>query len=273
MNRLLNLIREPLVLYFLLGVLLFFLYERTSTYIERNNKRIYVSQSQVAMLVETYAKTWNRPPDNDELDALINDFIMDEIFYKEAVDMGLDKTDLTVKRRLRQMMEMMMDDFATIYPSEDQLRNYLAEHPEKFRQNDRISFRQLYFSMEKKEEAVQLLSRLHVSERAADDYAGGLLLLSEYYEKEFKFEVDKAFGTYFTTKLFELETGSWTGPLESPFGWHLVYIFEKLEGEVPDLEDIWDQVEREWTVERKKEIKEEQYRIMREQYKIFVEEQ
>jgi parvulin-like peptidyl-prolyl isomerase len=70
-----------------------------------------------------------------------------------------------------------------------------------------------------------------------------------------------------------LRTGSWTGPLESPFGWHLVYIFEKLEGEVPDLEDVWDQVEREWTVERKKEIKEEQYRIMREQYKIVVEEQ
>jgi hypothetical protein len=273
MKRLLNLIREPLVLFFLLGFLLFFLYERTSAYVERNNKRIYVSQARLAMLEESYTKTWNRPPGNDELNALINDFIMDEIFYKEAVAMGLDKTDLTVKRRLRQMMEMMMDDFATIYPSEEQLRVYLAEHPEKFRRDDRISFRQLHFSMEEREEAVQLLSRLQVSESAAEDYAGGLLLLSEYYEQEIKFEVDKAFGPYFTTKLFELETGSWTGPIESPFGWHLVYIFEKLEGEVPDLEDIWDVVEREWSVERKNEIKEEQYRILREQYKIVVEEQ
>ena len=84
MKRLLNLIREPLVLFFLLGFLLFFLYERTSTYIERNNKRIYVSQSQVAMLAESYAKTWNRAPGNDELDALINDFIMDEILLKKV---------------------------------------------------------------------------------------------------------------------------------------------------------------------------------------------
>ena len=69
-----------------------------------------------------------------------------------------------------------------------------------------------------------------------------------------------------------METGSWEGPLESPFGWHLIYISEKTIGEVPELDEIWDLVEREWSVERKNEIKEEQYRIMREQYIISVEE-
>ena len=273
MKRLLKILREPVLLFFVLGVLLFILYERASGYVDRFNKRVYVSQSQVALLEETYTNTWNRPPGEEEREALINDFIMDEIFYKEAVAMGLDKTDLTVKRRLRQIMEMMMDEYATIYPSEDQLRTYLEEHHEKFRRDNRISFRQLHFSAEKWEEANQFLSRMQASERAYEAYAGGLLLLPEYYENEISFEVDKAFGAYFATRIFELETGAWTGPLESPFGWHLIFIFDIQEGEVPELEEIWDQVEREWTVERKNEIKEEGYRVLREKYNIVVEEQ
>jgi hypothetical protein len=273
MKRLLKILREPILLFFILGFLLFILYERASAYVDRFNKQIYVSQSQVALLEETYTNTWNRPPGEEELDALINDFIMDEIYYKEAVLMGLDKTDLTVKRRLRQIMEMMIDDYATIYPSEDQLRMYLEENPEKFRQENRISFRQLQFSVQEKEKASQFLARMQASERAYDDYTGGLLLLPEYHENALSYEVEKAFGAYFSTRVFEMETGVWSGPLESPFGWHLIYIFEIQEGEVPELEDVWDLVEREWTVERKNEIKEEGYKVLREKYNIVVEEQ
>jgi hypothetical protein len=271
MKMLLKLIREPIFLFFFLGILLFLGYKSISGSIERSNRQIYVSQDQVALLEETYTNTWNRPPGVEEREALINDFIMDEIFYKEAVAMGLDKTDLTVKRRLRQIMEMMIDEYATIYPSEDQLRAYLVEHPEKFRRDNRISFRQLHFPVEEREKAMEFLARIQENERAYETYTGGLLLLAEYYENEVSYAVEKAFGAYFATRVFELETGVWNGLLESPFGWHLIYIYDIQEGEVPDLEEIWDQVEREWTVERRNEIKEEGYRVLREKYNIVVE--
>lgn len=273
MKRLLRLIREPIVLFIILGILIFVLYERTTGYIERRNKQIFVSITQLAILEETFTKTWNRPPSEQELEALVNDYIMDEIFYKEAVAMGLDKTDITVKRRLRQMMEMMMDDYATIYPSEDQLRSYLSANPEKFRMEDRITFRQLHFGPEEKEQADQLLSRLQVNENAFNAYTGGLIMLPEYQVNKPKREIDRSFGSNFTTELFKMESGRWLGPLASPYGWHLIHIAEIRTGELPELEEIWDQVQREWTVEKKNEIKEEQYRIMREQYKISVEEQ
>lgn len=264
-------IREPIVLFFLLGTGLFILYQMVTGSIERNNKQIHVSKAQIALLEESYTKTWNRPPGEAELDALINDFIMDEIFYKEAVAMGLDKTDLTIKQRLRQVMEMMMDDYTTIYPSEDQLRSYLETHPEKFRRDDRISFRQLHFEAEEKEEAGAFLERLRASERAYEAYKGGLLLLQEMNANLSKNDVGKQFGSYFSSEIFQLDPGKWIGPLESPYGWHLVYIYEIVPGQLPDLDDIWDLVEREWSVERKKEIKEEQYRLMREEYRITIE--
>lgn len=272
MKRVNKLIREPIVLFFILGILLYFLYARSSGYIEEKNRRISVNQAQIAMLEETFIKTWNRSPSEEEMDAQINDFIMDEVFYREAVSLGLDKTDLAVKRRLRQIMEMMMDDYATIYPSEDKLQQYLSENPEKFRREDLISFRQLYFKMEEKEQADLFLTQLQQNENYIREYSGGLLMLPDRFEKQSRFEVERAFGEYFSNQLFLTETKNWQGPVKSPYGWHLVLVREITEGEVPELNDVWDEVELEWSVEQKKEIKQEQYRIMREQYRVNIEE-
>ena len=273
MKRLLKLFREPIVLFFILGFLLFILYARTKDLTEQGHKQIFVAQDQIKELEETFTKTWNRVPDEDERSALVNDLIMDEIFYKEALAMGLDKTDLTVKKRLRQIIEMMMDDYAKIYPSEEQLRSYLSENQEKFRGESRFSFIQLHFPTEEKGQATQFLSRLQSKSATLEEYAGGLRMIPDWLEAETESNIEKIFGPYFTGELLEMETGNWEGPLASPYGWHLVQIRKKMEGELPELSDIWDQVEREWSEERKKEIKEEQYRILREHYTITVEEQ
>ena len=272
MKTIRKVIKEPFLLFFLLGALIFIMYTRATGYIDQRNRQIYVSQDQIALLAESFQKTWNRSPTEDELKAQINNFIMDEIFFKEAVSMGLDKTDLAVKRRLRQIMEIMMDDFATIYPTENQLREYLSANPEKFRQDSRISFRHIYFPLEEKEEAIKFLTKLQNGTPVGENYTGGLLLIPDRFEYETEWEIERLFGGVFTRELFELETGDWTGPVESSYGWHLVKVSERIEGEVPDLNQIWDLVEREWSVERKKEIKEQQYKVMRDQYKISIEE-
>ena len=111
MKKIKNLIKEPFVLFLLMGALIFIAYTRATGYIDHKNRQVHVNQTQ------------------------IDNFIMDEIFFKEAVAMGLDKTDPAIKRRLRQIMEMMMVDYATIYPAENQLRTYLSENPEKFRRD------------------------------------------------------------------------------------------------------------------------------------------
>lgn len=272
MKTIRKVIKEPFLLFFLLGALIFIMYTRATGYIDQRNRQIYVSQDQIALLAESFQKTWNRSPTEDELKALVNNFIMDEIFFKEAVSMGLDKTDLAVKRRLRQIMEMMMDDFATIYPTENQLREYLSANPEKFRQDSRISFRHIYFPLEDEDEAIRILDRLQKGISVEKDYTGGLLLIPDRFESETEREIERLFGGVFTRELFELETGDWTVPVESSYGWHLVKVSERIEGEVPDLNQIWDLVEREWSVERKKEIKEQQYKVMRDQYKISIKE-
>lgn len=273
MKKVLRLFKEPLVLFVVLGILLYLVYSLTTSYAEENNKRISINQAQLAGMIETFAKTWNRPPEKEEIDALLDDLVMDEIFYREALALGLDRTDPTVKRRLRQIMEMMMEDFATVYASEEQLRSYLSENPDKFRAEDHFSFKQLLFPPEEKESATNFLADLRKSEAVLSDYQGGLLLLPDRMDEQSEYEISRTFGNAFTQSLSALKNGSWEGPVASSYGWHLVLIEERSPGQVPDLNEIWDQVEREWSIERKEEVKEEQFRVLRQQYRIILEEE
>ena len=271
-NTFLRIIREPISLFVILGLLLFIVYNRTTTYYDQKNKQITVTEAQIQLLKETFAKTWNREPTEEELEAQIENLIKDEIYYKEAVDLGLDRSDIAVKRRLRQIMEMMMDDMATVYPSEDQLKTYLSENQDKFRRDPYISFRHIYFSSENRETALDVLGKLKdtlpVDERSFD----GLALIPNEFSEESYRSVERLFGKSFTEEVFTLKPGIWQGPVESAYGYHLVYISELTEGFVPELSEIWDQVEREWSVEKRTQVKDQQYQKIRERYTIsFVE--
>lgn len=272
MSKTLKVLTEPVMLVLLLGIVLFVAYSWISGYIETKNKNIYVSDARIEMLKESFIKTWNRTPTKEETNNLIDKYVMDEVFFKEAVAMGLDKTDPSVKFRLRQVMEIMLDDLTTVYPTQNQLQKYLSENEDKFRKDSRISFIQLYFPFENKHEAIEFLAEIKKDKSKAEQFYGGLKMIPDNFTNNSKFEVERTFGIFFTEELFKSQTGEWLGPVESNYGWHLVYLNERTEGKVPDLNTIWDEVEREWSVQRKKEIKDEQYKILREQYLVEFEE-
>jgi len=252
-KKFLKIIREPISLFIVLGVLLFLVYIWTTTYYDQKSRQITVTEGQIQVLKETFTRTWNREPTDQELNAQIENFIKDEIFYKEAVALGLDKSDIAVKRRLRQIMEMMMDDMATVYPSEDQLKRYLSANPDKFRRDPLVSFRHIYFSTDNQDQAEEILGKLKDSLPVDEDNFDGLALIPNELSRESYRGVERMFGKSFSDEIFKLKPGIWEGPVESAYGYHLVFISRLEEGYVPELSEIWDEVEREWSVERKME--------------------
>jgi hypothetical protein len=269
-ERIFRILKEPIVLFFLFGGLIFLLYTAATSLAVQKEKQIVVSIEQVEMLQASFAKTWQRPPDQKELDGLIQSYIQDEVFYREAVAMGLDKSDRAVKRRLRQTMELILDDYTTVYPTEAQLQAYLSANTGKFTVDPRISFRHQYFGMEEKEKAISQLSSLRGGKVGNDVPMAGLNLLPDHFEDETHQKVSGTFGNEFANSLFEVEVGSWRGPIKSAYGWHLVLVSELAPGIVPPLNDIWDIVEREWSLERKTKLKDEQYARMKARYEISV---
>ena len=92
------------------------------------------------VLAETFTRLWNRPPTQEELDGLVRDYIREEVMYREALALGLDRDDTIVRRRLQQKLEFLSEDLAVVgEPTEQELDQFLTQHPESFRQRNAIN--------------------------------------------------------------------------------------------------------------------------------------
>jgi hypothetical protein len=134
-----RLIREPLVHFLLLGAVIFAAYSWAPKRASADPGQIVITQGQLASMREGFTRTWQRPPTREEWEGLIRDRVREEVYYREALALGMDKDDLIIRRRLRQKMEFITEDLAAlIEPTDDELRAYLKEYPDKFRREDRM---------------------------------------------------------------------------------------------------------------------------------------
>ncbi len=184
---------------------------------------------------------------------MIRDRVRQEVYYREALALGLDKDDVIIRCRLQQKMEFVSDDIATqAPPTDDELGAYLAAHPDKFRVEHRFTFRQLYLDPEKRganlaRDAAQLLAKLNQTGGNT-----GLAVLADPFMLDREFtavpasEVARQFGEKFAAELAEISPGQWQGPIESGYGLHLVLVSQHIEGRLPALADVRDAVRREW---------------------------
>ena len=139
-----QLLREPLLHFLVLGAVLFGLFSVVDKKEANAPTKIVVSAARVANLADGFTRTWRRPPTERELQDLIENYIRDEVFYFEGKAAGLDNDDAVIRRRVRQKMEFIAEDMVGAEPTEEQLAGYLASHPERFRVEDRLTFRHVF---------------------------------------------------------------------------------------------------------------------------------
>jgi hypothetical protein len=239
---------------------------------------IVVSQQRIESLILRWHKTWQRPPTREEVNGLIEDYIREEVFYREALAMGLDRDDTLIRRRLRQKLEFLAEDFAdTVEPTDQELQQFLDEHPDSFRHEGRVTFRQVYLNRDRRGDSLEadakhLLDKLR-SKTDVEDSAelGDPFLLPHFHKDLRESEVANLFGRSFISQLRRVEIGKWSGPIESGYGVHLVLVHERTKGRLPELKEVRDAVRREWFASRRATSKEKFYQNLRQRYKVVVE--
>lgn len=269
-----RLLREPLLQFLVLGAALFGIHAYFATGVQEAPAKIVVTTAQIANLQETFARTWQRPPAPDELKGLIEDYIHDEVYYREGKALDIDRDDIVIRRRIRQKMEFFAEDLSLSEPTDGDLSAYLAAHPEGFRSEPTISFRHVFLSSARGEalDADAAKTMKVLAEAGTDaDALGDSFLLGGTFDGRQRSDVVNDFGEGFADKLFSVRTGSWQGPFVSPFGLHFVFVSERAEGGVLPLAAVRDVVAREWSRQRRMEKLEEFYRTLRGRYEIAVE--
>jgi hypothetical protein len=239
--------------------------------------KVIISASRVTTIADGFARTWRRPPTEQELQGLVEDYIRDEIFYREGRAAGLDRDDFVIRRRVRQKMEFLAEDMAAAEPSDQQLAVYLAANPERFRTEDRLTFRHIFLSATRRGNALD-----HDTKQLADTLArtsvpvdmtaiGDSFLLGEEFREMSQGDIARTFGEGFAKQLAVVEPGRWQGPIPSSFGMHFVFVDERAAGNLPSLDAVREAVQREWLNARRIEAEQKLYRTLRDRYQIVVE--
>ena len=271
-------LKEPLLHFVLLGAAIFAAYSLLSGGSSGEPGKIVITQGQLESMVVAYTRAWRRPPTSEELQGLIRDRVREEVYYREALAMGLDKDDVVIRRRLRQKMEFIAEDVVgQAQPTDDELNAYLQANPDKFRAQPLLTFIQVYLSPSKRganlaRDAARLLAQLNRAGGKADvSELGDSLMLDQQFNALPVSEIGKLFGDKFAAKLAELAPGQWKGPIESGYGAHLVLVSERTEGRLRPLAEVRDAVSREWTVARRMEANEKLYAEMLKRYVVTIE--
>ncbi|MCZ6574994.1 MAG: peptidylprolyl isomerase [Gammaproteobacteria bacterium] len=269
---LLRLLREPLVHFLAIGALMFAVFTAMNDTSEPPPDVIVIGPERIDQIAAGFESVWRRKPTEDELDALIEEDVREEVYYREAMALGLDKNDALVRRRLRLKMEFLMDSTANaVDPVAGELEAYFAANEKLYRLEPRLAFEQIYLGENPSLETIARPLSVLQSDPATDPFTlGERTLLPAQLGLSTTDVVFGVFGKGFFERLAELPPGVWTGPVVSTYGVHLVRILDSLPARSPRLEEVRKRVLRDWKTAKTDEIRDRDYARRRARFVIEI---
>lgn len=254
--------REPLVHFLAAGAAIWVVLAWQGEPVDPASRTIAVTREDRARLALQWEQTLQRPPTDAELDALTEQFVREEVLYREALRLGLDRDDAVLRKRLAGKMDYLAASMAeTATASDATLQDWLRQHPERFAPEVRYSFDQRWFATH---EAAQRAM-------GGAEPTGEAISLPPALEQTRRREVEERFGEAFRAALDQAPVGNaWHGPVASGFGWHVVRLRARNAGRVPPLAEIRDRVEADWRSATMATRKDEAYRVLRESYRVTI---
>jgi hypothetical protein len=273
------LLKEPLVHFFLLALAIFGLYGLTRGKTEPRNDEIVVTGGKIEQLAGLFVKIRQRPPTTVELKELIDDHVKEEILYREALALGLDKDDTVIRRRLRLKMEFLSQAQAeAATPSDAELEAFLQENASRFQVEPMVAFRHVFLSPTHRGEAIEsdaatMLEGLRARPDSDTSALGDPTILPIQLPLTRKAAIADIFGGQFADAVAVATPGSWAGPLRSSFGLHLVRVDERRPGGRATLAMVRAAVADAWAQDHQRKVDEAKFTELLKRYRVRIETQ
>jgi parvulin-like peptidyl-prolyl isomerase len=172
-------------------------------------------------------------------------------------------------------MQFLAEDVASARePASEELREWFAANRDQFALPARVSFRHLYFSPDTRgararDDAAAELAKLAGKPQAAARPADKFMFQDSYRERSAE-ELAREFGPPFAKAVVEIAPGSWQGPLQSGYGWHLVFVDSAVPARTPEFEEVEPDVKTAWLADQKERVRREAYEAMRAKYTVVL---
>lgn len=272
--KLRNVLTDPLIHFLLFGLLLFIfseLFLNTNSN-DDDSLNIVVDKERQTQLAALFKGSRNRAPNAKEMTALIDSYVMEEIYYREALKLNLDKNDIVIRRRLGQKLEYLQEDVSSLLdPSAEELSAWFQENQQEFLLASRYWFSQILLNPDDLSQANSILDQLNSGEISVTEINQSVLLETNNVALSER-DISGRFGDEFAEGLVDLqEEGVWQGPISSVFGQHLVRLDRRKVGRVPQIPEVEEKVLQEYRSVQRKRQQEKFKRQLKEQYRIEVE--
>ncbi|MDR9814751.1 peptidylprolyl isomerase [Rhizobium hidalgonense] len=240
--------------------------------------RIVLTKDDVRQLAISWLAQGRSTPTPEQVRGLVDQKVTQEILFREAVSLGLDRDDEVVKRRLAQKMDFLASDVAALQePTDAELKAWFEKNSETFALPAHATFRHLYFSTDRhgketKEAAAAALASIEGKSPESSEAAaiGDPFMFQSFYGDATPDQMAKEFGPEFSEALFQLTPGKWAGPVKSGYGWHLIWIDSIEPGRIPTYAEVMPNVKAGWIDDKYREIKNSALDEMRVRYSVVV---
>lgn len=229
-------LRDPFVVFLLVAAVIFAGYAAISA----KAATIAVPLTVQRALADDYEVMTGRKPDAKARAKLIDDYVTDEVLFREAVARGMHMTDKTTRQRLVDRVRFMIAG-APADPSEEQLVNHYAEHTDLYRVEPQITLEHVFFAA-KPADAPALLARLRGGGKVAgDDFWMGRTLPNYGVSM-----IRGMFGQPFLRAAQQAPLGEWTGPVASSRGTHFVRVRDRAPSALLPYPQVREQVRQDY---------------------------
>lgn len=234
------------------------------------SKELIISESQRAFVREQVLQSGAQSTSEVSYEQALDNYIDEEILYREGLKLGLDKDDLIVKRRVVQKMRFLLEDMTPVAPpTAEQLQAWLEQNPQRYQTDQTIVFEHHFFSRGKRGDAA-----IYQAGQAREELLRNKELSSDPFPLQAhtnpvnKERVIKEIGLMAANTLFELPIGQWSAPVQSAMGVHLFKVKERKPGNTMTVAQAGSQLRSDLSAAQRETVNQAGLAALRSSYTI-----
>lgn len=235
--------RQRLVHFLLFGSVLYALTPRPAALEEVELPRQHLE----SLLAAEQAQQGGRPLTSEEVAAVRARALEDEVLYREALRLGLDRSDALLRQHLIQKVLLLAEDLggAGLPPTEQELRQYYEQTRSQWTVPESVRLVHVFAARPATLQALRPRVLEHEARAPAEVPPLGEPFPVSREVVQHATRLAQDFGPQFAQALQALPVGEWSEPIPSRYGWHLV----KVRARSPQRPASFEEVQRELVLE------------------------
>lgn len=239
-----TLFKQPLFQFLVLGSLIFAI---DYWVVGRGDdpRQILIDDNRYAEIAGIYRDNQGSDPSEAEMSDLVISWAQNEVLYREAMLMGLDKGDEMIRQRLiLKLRNVLFNRLSAPSVTEAELMAWFEKNRVRYDQPTSYDFVQFKVGGPEATETAEQLSRRLGTDEPGSEWQDQI----RHYESRPTKNLELIFGVEDAAALIADQSDHWHA-VSSPAGWHLARITKRIPGEKADFTAIRSQVGEDWKTE------------------------